>query len=283
MSELLAPVHHEIAGAEVLEFKPNKPTDSPPLALFNGIGAGVNSWAKFPEALAEDRPVLVIDVSKSVNKNLLLPALMSDYKNVAKNVLDELEVSEYDAMGLSWGTLLTEELALADKKRIGKIVLAAGGSLLPPVQPPSAIGMMVLMTPFRPPALVKKFSPYIYGQKAAANPELLDELSKSRDTKFLHYLRQLQASCTAHRNSLRLPRSDVPTLIMAGDDDPLVRLFNLKYKNALTPNAELHVIKDGGHIFPQTEPVETAKTVGEFLDRDRIAKQIGSTVLKQAA
>lgn len=283
MSELLAPVHHDVAGAEVLEFKTSSQVDRPPLVLFNGIGAGVNSWAEFPAELSQERPVLVMDVSKSVNKNLLLPALMSDYKNVAKNALDELEVNEYDAMGLSWGTLLAEELALADKKRIGKIVLAAGGSLLPPVQPPSAIGMMVLMTPFRPSWLVKKFSPYIYGKHAAANPELLDELSKSRDTKPIHYLRQLQASCTAHRNSLRLPRSDVPTLIMAGDDDPLVRLFNLKYKNAITPNAELYVMKDGGHIFPQSMHEDTAEVVNKFLDRDRTAKRIGSTALKQAA
>ena len=57
----------------------------------------------------------------------------------------------------------------------------------------------------------------------------------------------------------RLPHE---TLVLAGDDDPLVPLANARLLAAAIPCARLHVIRGGGHLFlldsaPQAGPLIT--------------------------
>ena len=46
----------------------------------------------------------------------------------------------------------------------------------------------------------------------------------------------------------------MPTLVVAGDDDPAVPLTNARLLAARIPDARLHVIRGGGHLFLLDEP-----------------------------
>ncbi|HJW59018.1 MAG TPA: alpha/beta fold hydrolase, partial [Actinomycetota bacterium] len=57
-----------------------------------------------------------------------------------------------------------------------------------------------------------------------------------------------------------------PTLLLAGDDDPIVPLVNARIMGRLLPDAELHVYH-GGHLGLLTEAAELAPVVDRFLGR----------------
>ena len=77
------------------------------------------------------------------------------------------------------------------------------------------------------------------------------------------YLYQLAAG--AGWTSLPLlPLLRQPTLILSGDDDPLIPLANAKLLRRLIPNSRLYVYH-GGHLSLVTEAAELAPVVDAFL------------------
>jgi poly(3-hydroxyoctanoate) depolymerase len=57
-----------------------------------------------------------------------------------------------------------------------------------------------------------------------------------------------------------------PTLIIAGDDDPVIPLANPRIMATLLPDARLRVVQGGGHLFLLDEPESVIEDVHEFLD-----------------
>ncbi len=61
-----------------------------------------------------------------------------------------------------------------------------------------------------------------------------------------------------------LPLLRQPTLILSGDDDPIIPLANARLMHLLIPNSRLHVYH-GGHLGLVTEAAELAPVVDAFL------------------
>src|SRR5690606_14443651 len=64
-----------------------------------------------------------------------------------------------------------------------------------------------------------------------------------------------------------LHRIRQPTLILAGDDDPIIPLVNMRLLAWRIPNAELHVIDDG-HLFLVTRAQAVAPIIMAFLEEE---------------
>ncbi len=62
-----------------------------------------------------------------------------------------------------------------------------------------------------------------------------------------------------------LPFLTQPTLVLAGDDDPLVPIFNAQALAALIPGGRVHVVKGAGHLFLFEEPEKSAAIISSFL------------------
>ena len=61
-----------------------------------------------------------------------------------------------------------------------------------------------------------------------------------------------------------LPLIRQPTLVLAGDDDPIMPLVNARIMARLLPDARLHVYPDG-HLGLLTMADELARRVSRFL------------------
>ena len=59
-----------------------------------------------------------------------------------------------------------------------------------------------------------------------------------------------------------------PTLVLIGDDDPIVPVVNGRILTRAIPDAHLEVIRGGGHLFPLERPTEIATLVADFLQRE---------------
>ena len=62
-----------------------------------------------------------------------------------------------------------------------------------------------------------------------------------------------------------LPLLDVPTLIMAGDEDQVVPPVNSQFLHALIPGSKLRLIRGGGHMFPFSHRSAFLSEVERFL------------------
>ena len=62
-----------------------------------------------------------------------------------------------------------------------------------------------------------------------------------------------------------LPFLNTPTLVLGGDKDRIVPLVNSKMIAKLLPNAKLHVVKGGGHLFIVSRLAEILPLMREFL------------------
>jgi len=61
-----------------------------------------------------------------------------------------------------------------------------------------------------------------------------------------------------------LPLVRQPTLIMSGDDDPIIPLANARLMHRLIPDSRLYVYH-GGHLGLVTEAAQLAPVVNQFL------------------
>ena len=64
-----------------------------------------------------------------------------------------------------------------------------------------------------------------------------------------------------------LPRLRPPTLILAGDDDPIIPLVNARIMHRLIPHSQLHIYH-GGHLELAADAEHIAPVVEAFLDAD---------------
>lgn len=63
-----------------------------------------------------------------------------------------------------------------------------------------------------------------------------------------------------------LPSIKQNTLLLSGDDDPLINPLNMVLMEKLIPNSELHVIEQGGHLFLLTHLDSVVPIIEKFLE-----------------
>jgi pimeloyl-ACP methyl ester carboxylesterase len=80
------------------------------------------------------------------------------------------------------------------------------------------------------------------------------------------YLNQIYA-VTGWTSHPWLSRLAMPTLIVQGDADPLVATANARWLARRIPNAELHIVRGGGHLVLFDEPERVAPALEAFLGR----------------
>ena len=66
------------------------------------------------------------------------------------------------------------------------------------------------------------------------------------------------------------------TLVLAGDDDPIVPAINGRILSLVIPDARVEVIHGGGHLFPLERPTEMAALIAGFLTAEEADDTAGT-------
>jgi poly(3-hydroxyoctanoate) depolymerase len=240
-----------------------------PLLLLTGIGANLDMWRPF-ERLVRRHEVIALDApGTGLSDRPRYPLRMGGLARVVVALLDELGVAEVDVLGYSFGGLLAQELAHRAPERVRRLILCATAQGLPLV-PPGPVPALMLMTPARyyHPSLFRLMIPHIAGGRTRREPGQLERQATarlSRPPQLLGYAYQLYAA-SGWTSVPWLFRINQPTLIIAGDDDPIVPLANPKLMARMMPAAELRVVEGGGHLFLLDEPESVIADIHAFLD-----------------
>ncbi len=238
----------------------------PPLLLCNGIGVPLEVLGPFVEALDPAVEVIRFDApGVGGSPRSPLPQSFAALAVLAGRLLDTLGRRRVDLMGVSWSGALAQQFALQNPRRCRRLVLAstAPGWMMVPASP-RVLLRMVSPRWMRDLAYAHRVAGALFGGAVRTRPELVDHLLAGvRPADALDYAWQLFPT-VGWASTPFLPLIRQPTLILAGDDDPLVPLANAKLMAALLPDARLHVYRDG-HLGLMTRSRELASTVADFL------------------
>jgi poly(3-hydroxyalkanoate) depolymerase len=241
-----------------------------PLLIFNGIGANLELVTPFINALDPELEVIAFDApgvgGSSTPKT---PYRFTGLANLAARMLDYLDYGQVNVVGVSWGGALAQQFAYDYPERCKKLVLAAtaAGTFMVPGRP-KVLWRMASPRRYIQPSYGARIAPEIYGGAFRRDPKLaVKYASKVRSSGKLGYYWQLFAGF-GWTSITWLHKIRQPTLILAGDDDPLIPLINMRLLAWRIPNAELRVIDDG-HLFLITRAETVAPIIMHFLGEER--------------
>jgi poly(3-hydroxyalkanoate) depolymerase len=265
----IAERREDIVDVDGLPLRVVRSGSGSPLLLINGIGASVEMWEPFATRMS-DREVIAFDLpgsgeSRPAPRPMRMPALAA----MVAGLLDELGHDKVDVLGYSFGGLVAQQLARSAPDRIDRLLLCGTSAGVPSV--PNLLATWLMLTPARyyNRTVAEAVVPIIAGGRTRRERGALEghlEERLANPPSLVGYLHQLYA--VAGWSSAPWLRSvRHPTLILHGSDDPLVPLVNARFMSWTMPNAQLHVVRGGGHLFLIDEPESVIGHVASFLTR----------------
>jgi len=237
-----------------------------PLLMMNGIGVNLEVLQSFVDALDPAIEVIRFDVpGTGGSPPPLIPYRFSALARLVTKMLDQLGYQQVDVLGVSWGGALAQQFAFQYPRRCVRLILVSTGTgaLMVPGRP-SVLAKIATPRRYQDPAYMAQIAGEIYGGKARTQPELAHDFAQTaRLGSVLGYFYQLLGGM-GWTSIPWLSKLRQPTLILHGDDDPLVPLVNAKIMHRLIPHAKLYIFHDG-HLGLGTSARELAQVVDQFL------------------
>lgn len=244
-----------------------------PLLLLNGLGANADMWEAFA-AEFPDRKVILFDApGTGRSSESTYPMSISMLAELAENVLDFHGVRKTDVLGYSYGGAVAQQFAYEYSYRVRRLVLAStncgvGATLGSPQ------AMFILSTPFRyySKAYFYRIAPSLYGGRTARDMSVRQRMMESRSRfppSSAGYSMQILGGSTWTSRPF-LNRLKTETLVISGDDDPLIPIDNPKYLASRIPNAKLEIVEQAGHLMLCDDAEHLARRIRRFIGSEEV-------------
>lgn len=242
-----------------------------PMVLLHGVGASSSYWADLV-ALLPDRRCIGLDFPQapSGTPDEVIGAMVKAACEVCLQVDVPVVLVAHSLGGaiaiLAAGVLgdSVSHLVLLDTAGLGRelnpFVMLAG----------SALGRGAMRLPYSP--LGRRLVRGLQAEPGGSRPELDRLYRQLDDPQARRNLHRTIRSVRAYQRSLPYANPDRllsahPTLLIWGEDDLVLPLFQATRTAARHPNIELVVIPGAGHTPQVTHPRAVATAIEAFLDR----------------
>jgi poly(3-hydroxyalkanoate) depolymerase len=230
----------------------------PPLLLCNGIGMRLEAFQPFVDALDPAIEVIRFDAPGVGGSQLPnLPYRFTTLALLLRQMLHALGHQQADVLGISWGGGLAQQFALLNPRRCRRLILVATSTGPQTMVPPNPL----------PPVknLILRRWGDLWGGSAKTAPDALARaLHKARISPLsMGFLYQHTAALGFTTLPL-LPLIRQRTLVLTGDQDPIIPVANGRILAAGIPHATLHVYH-GGHVELATRPSLLTPLITSFL------------------
>ncbi|MCW2873274.1 MAG: alpha/beta hydrolase fold [Streptomyces oryziradicis] len=257
-----------------IDFNYQRSGSGPRLLFLNGSGGTLAESAPLLAFLARHFDVAAFD-QRGLGRTGLpdSPYAMADLAADAAALADHLGWERFRLLGVSFGGMVAQELAVTAPDRIERLALlctspgGAGGSSFP-------LHTLVDMAPADRAALYTRildtrFTPeWLAGHDAdrALTAGLVERSAPQKSDQVLNGEALQMAARSGHDVYERLPRVDCPTLVAAGRYDGIAPPENSAAIGKQIPYAELRLF-DGGHLFFIQDPAAFPEII-RFLTAD---------------
>ena len=237
-----------------------------PLLLVNGFGAGMAAWEGLRSQL--EMPTIAFDLPGSgKSRPTAVPYPMALTTRMVVGLLEELNYGVVDVLGVSLGGGIAQQLAFLAPRRVRRLVLAATNFGIGSIPGLPAAYLALLAPPAPSAQQLSRIGSRTYGGRARYDTAWLTAFTNSAFIPFPGLRSHMWQLVTAMTwwSLPALPFLTQSTLILAGDDDPLVPAVNGRALAALIPKGRAHIVKGAGHLFLFEEPDRAADIVNGFL------------------
>lgn len=245
--------------------------EGPAVLLVNGLGAHTKMWTHLEDRLVGHRVISFDAPGTGGSQTPPAPMSIPVLAWFATRVLDKVGVDRADVLGYSMGGVVAQQMAIQSPARVRRLVLVATSVGLGTI-PGNLRVMMSIATPLR------YKSPWVYqrtiagmvGGRARTDPEWVGqhgEIRLSQAPTVRGYFSQLIGMTWS--TLPWLARVEHPTLVVIGDDDPLIPLANALLLTNRLPEARGIVAEGEGHLMLMDEDSATFEPMSEFLGAER--------------
>jgi poly(3-hydroxyalkanoate) depolymerase len=238
------------------------------LLLVSGLGCNAEMWEPFAREFA-DRRILRFDAPGTGRSSTpLFPVSVAALAELAAAVLDVYDVTCADVVGFSYGGAVAQQLAYDHPDRVRRLVLAATtcglGSMPGSLQ---AMAVLANTLGFYSPLYFDRVAPKLYGGVTSRDPNArANDMIKRTASPPSSYGYAMQLLGAAGWTSLPfLERIRHETLVINGDDDPLVPVANAQLLAQRIPRATLEIVEQAGHLFLWDDAANLAPRIGRFV------------------
>jgi pimeloyl-ACP methyl ester carboxylesterase len=180
----------------------------------------------------------------------------ASYVLCLERFLDAIAIEQAHLLGLSWGGILAQELYRLHPERVLSLVLtdtyAGWRGSLPETVWKERLATCLVDAVGPPGAVVAKFVPGVFTDNAPT--DLLEEYSAICSEFHSLGFRLMSLSSAEVDTRDLLPRIDVPTLLLWGEDDRRSPIAVAEKFHAAIPGAELAIIPKAGHLSNMEQP-----------------------------
>jgi poly(3-hydroxyalkanoate) depolymerase len=250
----------------------------PPLVFVNGLGANLELLEPFVTAFREVSRGQITTVRFDLpgiggSPARWRPRRARGLASLLARLLTRLGYDQADVLGISWGGGLAQQFAHQYPDRCRRLILVSTSTgLLSVPGRPSVLRKLLSPRRYARAHRRTELDPDLYGEELRRDPEASRRIAAlMRPPTLLGYYLQLfaLAGWSSHFWLRHLPQ---PTLILAGDGDPIVPLENAHLMSRQLPAARLHV-EQGGHLCLLTRARALAPLVHHFLTEGAPAEE----------
>ncbi len=169
-------------------------------------------------------------------------------------LMESLKIRKAHVLGVSMGGYIAQELAIQYPEMVRSLILGctSPGGEKAVLMSPERLKKFTANEGLTPEEILKKDMDILFSDRfIQENPETIREFTEISMRYYQPvdaFQRQFDA-CLRHDAAARLGSIKAPTLIMAGDDDPLVPSENSRILKKLMPGAELYFLPGLRHCF----------------------------------
>jgi pimeloyl-ACP methyl ester carboxylesterase len=239
------------------------PRDAPPLILLHAASASATMWFPSIADLSRNHRTYALDTIGDAGKSTLThqPQDKSDYAKWVTDILNELNIKQTDAVGLSYGGWITLNLALNSSDRVRKIVLLSPANAFTPFSKMMILRILPSMIlPIR--FLIERSIRILFAKETTPNKEYFNQLALAAEH---HKLKMIFPTTFTDKE---LQQIHTPTLLLIGEEEVILPNPQASIDRAtrLMPNATAKIIPNANHMLNQDRPQVVNTHILEFLE-----------------
>jgi 3-oxoadipate enol-lactonase len=241
-----------------------------PVLLIHGLAGDYSAWLAQVEALRDHYRVIAFDNRGAGGSTQIdEPVSTVDLADDTLRLMDFLGVEQAHVVGRSMGGAVAQHMALKAPQRILSLALCASFARLDP------LGRRVLSNMRE--ALewrmnwadharhsVQNFVSAHFFNEYPDRVARIEQLIGGETRLPACYIRQNEA-CQSHDTVPDLPGIAQPTLIMAGDSDPICSLTATGMLSSGLPNARTEIFRGASHFFLMEQPEKFMMMLRDWL------------------